>query len=228
MINETKKIVIRRLESDGQFHIYFPQTDIEGFQDADEYVKQHWSDESVHVSESDRVNVFNKSIVLDESGHIPESILSKAKRLQVKDFANFTELKAAQEQGNVAANEYIMVLDASDKEEHPHSGWEVVLATATESGIKFEAVSSSQMVDYAINLANVENGTTSTSQQIDELVSNDHTHANLEILNSLTDEKFEEIAKKKDMTPIKYGENAIALENAEGDMVFNVTGIITE
>ena len=34
------------------------------------------------------------------------------------------------------------------------------------------------------------------------------------------------LAKKGQMTAIKYGENADTLENKEGDMIYKVTGII--
>lgn len=229
MVVNPKNIVIRRLEEDNTFHVYFPQTLVEGFQDKEAVYKTHWTDMDVHVSNEDRVNVFNKSVVLDQDGHVPESILSKAQRLKVKDFANFAALKEAYTAKTVSNNEYVMVMDASDKPTNPHAGWEIaaVVAPAEEGGEPtFRAISTSQLVDYVVSANTIEGKYTSTKEQIDELVANDHTHANLAVLDTLTEDTFKQLAKKQDFQAIKYGENAIAMDNAEGDMIFNVTGVL--
>ena len=231
MVVNPRNIVIRRLEEDNTFHIYFPQTLVDGFQDKDEVYKTHWTDMNVHVSNEDRVNVFNKSIVLDQDGRVPESVLSKAQRLKVKDFANFAALKEAYAAKTVSDNEYVMVTDASDKPTDPHTGWEITaIIPPKETGGEptFRAISTSQLVDYVVSANTIEGRYTSTSEQIDALVANDHTHANLAVLDSLTEDTFKQLAKKQDFQAVKYGENAIAMDNAEGDMIFNVTGILAD
>nr|DAR84639.1 MAG TPA: hypothetical protein [Caudoviricetes sp.] len=231
MVVNPRNIVIRRLEEDNTFHIYFPQTLVEGFQDKDDVYKTHWTDMNVHVSNEDRVNVFNKSIVLDQDGRVPESVLSKAQRLKVKDFANFAALKEAYAAKTVSDNEYVMVTDASDKPTDPHTGWEItaIIPPKAEGGEPtFRAISTSQLVDYVVSANTIEGRYTSTSEQIDALVANDHTHANLAVLDTLTEDTFKQLAKKQDFQAVKYGENAIAMDNAEGDMIFNVTGILAD
>ena len=231
MVVNPRNIVIRRLEEDNTFHIYFPQTLVEGFQDKDDVYKTHWTDMNVHVSNEDRVNVFNKSVVLDQDGRVPENILSKAQRLKVKDFANFAALKEAYAAKTVSDNEYVMVTDASDKPTDPHTGWEITaIIPPKETGGEptFRAISTSQLVDYVVSANTIEGRYTSTSEQIDALVANDHTHANLAVLDSLTEDTFKQLAKKQDFQAVKYGENAIAMDNAEGDMIFNVTGILAD
>ena len=231
MVVNPRNIVIRRLEEDNTFHIYFPQTLVEGFQDKDDVYKTHWTDMNVHVSNEDRVNVFNKSVVLDQDGRVPENILSKAQRLKVKDFANFAALKEAYAAKTVSDNEYVMVTDASDKPTDPHTGWEItaIIPPKAEGGEPtFRAISTSQLVDYVVSANTIEGRYTSTSEQIDALVANDHTHANLAVLDTLTEDTFKQLAKKQDFQAVKYGENAIAMDNAEGDMIFNVTGILAD
>ena len=231
MVVNPRNIVIRRLEEDNTFHVYFPQTLVEGFQDKDDVYKTHWTDMNVHVSNEDRVNVFNKSIVLDQDGRVPESVLSKAQRLKVKDFANFAALKEAYAAKTVSDNEYVMVTDASDKPTDPHTGWEItaIIPPKAEGGEPtFRAISTSQLVDYVVSANTIEGRYTSTSEQIDALVANDHTHANLAVLDTLTEDTFKQLAKKQDFQAVKYGENAIAMDNAEGDMIFNVTGILAD
>lgn len=232
MANDIKNIIIRRLEDDNQFHVYFPQTIVDGFQgDNAEEVQEHFANSGVHLTNEDRVNVFNKAIVLDEKGLVPGSSLTKAKRMTVKDFANFTTLQAAVASGEAQVTEFVMVLDASDKAENPHAGWEIVLVEApTEEGgtATFKAINTSQFIDYAANVAKIENSYTSSNADVDAMVTNDHTHENLSLLNSLTEERFGDVAKKEDLTVVKYGENATTLDNAEGDMIFNVTGVIAE
>ena len=231
MVVNPRNIVIRRLEEDNTFHIYFPQTLVDGFQDKDDVYKTHWTDMNVHVSNEDRVNVFNKSVVLDQDGRVPENILSKAQRLKVKDFANFAALKEAYAAKTVSDNEYVMVTDASDKPTDPHTGWEItaIIPPKAEGGEPtFRAISTSQLVDYVVSANTIEGRYTSTSEQIDALVANDHTHANLAVLDTLTEDTFKQLAKKQDFQAVKYGENAIAMDNAEGDMIFNVTGILAD
>lgn len=228
MADYIKNIVIQRLEEDNQFHIYFPQTLVDGFVGDDaEAIAEHFGNADVHVTPEERANVFNKAIVLDEHGLIPGSSLTRAKRMVVKDFANFRALIAEVISGNVAAGEYVMVLDSSDKPSGGHEGWEIVLV-GSNGPEDFKTINTAQLIDYAVTAAKLKDGYTSTSEQIDQMVAQDHTHANLAVLNRLDDETVNKFAKKQDMTAVKYGENATTLENAEGDIVFNVTGVINE
>ena len=80
--------------------------------------------------------------------------------------------------------------------------------------------------DYVAQVEHVNGIYNSQHADVDAMVAKDHTHANLEVLNGLTEEKIAKLAKKQDNTIIKYGENADKLENKEGDIVYNVTGVI--
>ena len=171
-----------------------------------------------------RANVLNKALVLDEKGLVPDALLG-TKGVGLRDYANFAALKAAT---NVKVGEMVMVLDAQDNDDVAarHEGWEIVKVTGTPEAKTFETVSKAQLMDYVVHPDHINGMYTSSKEAIDAMVTNDHTHANMAVLNTLTEEKMNALAKKGQMTAIKYGENADTLENKEGDMIYKVTGII--
>ena len=223
MANDIKKIVIRRLESDNQYHVYYPQTTVDGLQD-NEATRAHFSNADIHLTADQRANVLNKALVLDEKGLVPDAMLG-TKGVGLRDYANFAALKAAT---NVKVGEMVMVLDAQDNDDVAarHEGWEIVKVTGTPEAKTFETVSKAQLMDYVVHPDHINGIYTSSKEAIDAMVTNDHTHANMAVLNTLTEEKMNALAKKGQMTAIKYGENADTLENKEGDMIYKVTGII--
>lgn len=223
MANDIKKIVIRRLESDNQYHVYYPQTTVDGLQD-NEATRAHFANADIHLTADQRVNVLNKALVLDEKGLVPDAMLG-TKGVGLRDYANFAALKAAT---NVKVGEMVMVLDAQDNDDVAarHEGWEIVKVTGTPEAKTFETVSKAQLMDYVVHPDHINGMYTSSKDDVDAMVTNDHTHANMAVLNTLTEEKLNALAKKGQMTAIKYGENADTLENKEGDMIYKVTGII--
>lgn len=223
MANDIKKIVIRRLESDNQYHVYYPQTTVDGLQD-NEATRAHFANADIHLTADQRANVLNKALVLDEKGLVPDAMLG-TKGVGLRDYANFAALKAAT---NVKVGEMVMVLDAQDNDDVAarHEGWEIVKVTGTPEAKTFETVSKAQLMDYVVHPDHINGMYTSSKEAIDAMVTNDHTHANMAVLNTLTEEKLNALAKKGQMTAIKYGENADTLENKEGDMIYKVTGII--
>lgn len=223
MANDIKKIVIRRLESDNQYHVYYPQTTVDGLQD-NEATRAHFANADIHLTADQRANVLNKALVLDEKGLVPDTMLG-TKGVGLRDYANFAALKAAT---NVKVGEMVMVLDAQDNDDVAarHEGWEIVKVTGTPEAKTFETVSKAQLMDYVVHPDHINGMYTSSKEAIDAMVTNDHTHANMAVLNTLTEEKMNALAKKGQMTAIKYGENADTLENKEGDMIYKVTGII--
>ena len=122
----------------------------------------------------------------------------------------------------------VMVLDAQDNDDVAarHEGWEIVRVTGTPEAKTFETVSKAQLMDYVVHPDHINGMYTSSKDDVDAMVANDHTHANMAVLNTLTEEKLNALAKKGQMTAIKYGENADTLENKEGDMIYKVTGVI--
>ena len=223
MANDIKKIVIRRLESDNQYHVYYPQTTVDGLQD-NEVTRAHFANADIHLTADQRANVLNKALVLDEKGLVPDEKLG-TKGVGLRDYANFAALKAAT---NVKVGEMVMVLDAQDNDDVAarHEGWEIVKVTGTPEAKTFETVSKAQLMDYVVHPDHINGMYTSSKDDVDAMVTNDHTHANMAVLNTLTEEKLNALAKKGQMTAIKYGENADTLENKEGDMIYKVTGII--
>lgn len=223
MANDIKKIVIRRLESDNQYHVYYPQTTVDGLQD-NEATRAHFANADIHLTADQRANVLNKALVLDEKGLVPDAMLG-TKGVGLRDYANFAALKAAT---NVKVGEMVMVLDAQDNDDVAarHEGWEIVKVTGTPEAKTFETVSKAQLMDYVVHPDHINGMYTSSKDDVDAMVANDHTHANMAVLNTLTEEKMNALAKKGQMTAIKYGENADTLENKEGDMIYKVTGII--
>lgn len=223
MANDIKKIVIRRLESDNQYHVYYPQTLVDGLQD-NEATRTHFANADIHLTADQRANVLNKALVLDEKGLVPDALLG-TKGVGLRDYANFAALKAAT---NVKVGEMVMVLDAQDNDDVAarHEGWEIVKVTGTPEAKTFETVSKAQLMDYVVHPDHINGMYTSSKDDVDAMVANDHTHANMAVLNTLTEEKMNALAKKGQMTAIKYGENADTLENKEGDMIYKVTGII--
>ena len=223
MANDIKKIVIRRLESDNQYHVYYPQTTVDGLQD-NEATRAHFANADIHLTADQRANVLNKALVLDEKGLVPDTMLG-TKGVGLRDYANFAALKAAT---NVKVGEMVMVLDAQDNDDVAarHEGWEIVKVTGTPEAKTFETVSKAQLMDYVVHPDHINGMYTSSKDDVDAMVTNDHTHANMAVLNTLTEEKLNALAKKGQMTAIKYGENADTLENKEGDMIYKVTGII--
>ena len=223
MANDIKKIVIRRLESDNQYHVYYPQTTVDGLQD-NEATRAHFANADIHLTADQRANVLNKALVLDEKGLVPDAMLG-TKGVGLRDYANFAALKAAT---NVKVGEMVMVLDAQDNDDVAarHEGWEIVKVTGTPEAKTFETVSKAQLMDYVVHPDHINGMYTSSKDDVDAMVTNDHTHANMTVLNTLTEEKLNALAKKGQMTAIKYGENADTLENKEGDMIYKVTGII--
>lgn len=223
MANDIKKIVIRRLESDNQYHVYYPQTTVDGLQD-NEATRAHFANADIHLTADQRANVLNKALVLDEKGLVPDAMLG-TKGVGLRDYANFAALKAAT---NVKVGEMVMVLDAQDNDDVAarHEGWEIVKVTGTPEAKTFETVSKAQLMDYVVHPDHINGMYTSSKEAIDAMVTNDHTHANMAVLNTLTEEKMNTLAKKGQMTAIKYGENADTLENKEGDMIYKVTGVI--
>lgn len=223
MANDIKKIVIRRLESDNQYHVYYPQTTVDGLQD-NEATRAHFANADIHLTADQRANVLNKALVLDEKGLVPDAMLG-TKGVGLRDYANFAALKAAT---NVKVGEMVMVLDAQDNDDVAarHEGWEIVKVTGTPEAKTFETVSKAQLMDYVVHPDHINGMYTSSKDDVDAMVTNDHTHANMAVLNTLTEEKLNALAKKGQMTAIKYGENADTLENKEGDMIYKVTGII--
>ena len=216
MANDIKKIVIRRLESDNQYHVYYPQTTVDGLQD-NEATRAHFANADIHLTADQRANVLNKALVLDEKGLVPDAMLG-TKGVGLRDYANFAALKAAT---NVKVGEMVMVLDAQDNDDVAarHEGWEIVKVTGTPEA-------KAQLMDYVVHPDHINGMYTSSKDDVDAMVTNDHTHANMAVLNTLTEEKLNTLAKKGQMTAIKYGENADTLENKEGDMIYKVTGII--
>lgn len=223
MANDIKKIVIRRLESDNQYHVYYPQTTVDGLQD-NEATRAHFANADIHLTADQRANVLNKALVLDEKGLVPDAMLG-TKGVGLRDYANFAALKAAT---NVKVGEMVMVLDAQDNDDVAarHEGWEIVKVTGTPEAKTFETVSKAQLMDYVVHPDHINGMYTSSKDDVDAMVTNDHIHANMAVLNTLTEEKLNALAKKGQMTAIKYGENADTLENKEGDMIYKVTGII--
>lgn len=223
MANDIKKIVIRRLESDNQYHVYYPQTTVDGLQD-NEATRAHFANADIHLTADQRANVLNKALVLDEKGLVPDEKLG-TKGVGLRDYANFAALKAAT---NVKVGEMVMVLDAQDNDDVAarHEGWEIVKVTGTPEAKTFETVSKAQLMDYVVHPDHINGMYTSSKDDVDAMVTNDHTHANMAVLNTLTEEKLNTLAKKGQMTAIKYGENADTLENKEGDMIYKVTGVI--
>lgn len=224
MAKEIKNIVIRRLEEDGLFHIYYPQTTAAGLQDKDINATGHYNDESIHLKPEERANVLNKGIILDSKGMIPDNMIG-SKGTGLRDYANFTELDMAMD---LKSGEMVMVMDASDnpKADARHTGWEIVRVEGSPRAKEYSTVSKAQLMDYVAQVEHVNGIYNSQHADVDAMVAKDHTHANLEVLNGLTEEKIAKLAKKQDNTIIKYGENADKLENKEGDIVYNVTGVI--
>lgn len=223
MANDIKKIVIRRLESDNQFHVYYPQTTVDGLQD-NEVTREHFANTNIHVTAEQRANVLNKGIVLDNKGLVPDTVMG-TKGVGLRDYANFTALKAA---ADVNVGEMVMVLDAQDNDDVSarHEGWEIVKVTGTADAKTYEFITKAQLMDYVVHSGSINGMYTSSKENVDAMVTNDHTHDNVALLNTLTDEKLNALAKKGQTGTIKYGENVDTLDNQEGDMVYKVTGII--
>lgn len=223
MANDIKKIVIRRLESDNQYHVYYPQTLVDGLQD-NEATREHFANADIHVTADQRANVLNKGLVLDEKGLVPDALMG-TKGVGLRDYANFTELKQA---FDLQSGEMVMVLDASDNDDVAarHTGWEIVRVEGSPRAKSYSTVTKAQLMDYVVHPDHVNGMYTSSKTDIDAMVANDHTHANLAVLNTLTEEKLNALAKKGQTGTIKYGENVDTLDNKEGDMVYKVTGVI--
>lgn len=223
MANDIKKIVIRRLESDNQYHVYYPQTLVDGLQD-NEATREHFANADIHVTADQRANVLNKGLVLDDKGLVPDTLMG-TKGVGLRDYANFAALKAA---ADVKVGEMVMVLDAQDNDDVAarHEGWEIVKVTGTPEAKTYEFITKAQLMDYVVHPDHINGMYTSSKADIDAMVANDHTHDNLAVLNTLTEEKMNALAKKGQTGTIKYGENVDTLDNKEGDMVYKVTGVI--
>lgn len=224
-MSDTKQnIVIRRLESDGTFHIYYPQTTVDAILTDKGDIKAHFADAIRHVTAAEKT-AMSKYLVLDANARVEDGKLMSGLAAVKKEFATIALRDADTAPVN---HELVMVLDATG-DTTVKSGWAVYRTTVVDvSGKKtasYEKVSEKESMDYQVSWDALSDKPTSTTAQIDGLVTNDHTHANKAMLDALTDESLKRAGTVDSQTNISYGATADA--NAkQGDMFYQVTGTV--
>ena len=227
MSDTTQNIIIRRLQANGQFEIYYPQTLADAVLTKDGNIKSHFTDAVAHVTTADKT-LLGTVLSLDASGNIDPKALGGASRNVTKEFATI----AARDADTAPADgAMVMVVDATG-DTTVKSGWAMYRTVITAGVAAYVKFAEKTAMDYLVKWDALEGKPTSTPTAIDQLVTDAHQHgttvdglfnSNKALLDSLTDTKLQSLGSKDSTAAIDYG-TTMPASAATGDMFYQVTG----
>ena len=207
-----KNIVLRRFNGTG-FDISFPKT-IVGQVDG---LKEHIEDLAKHVTASEKT-LFKRYAILDVNTMIDTTNLNKNMIAINREYATIDAILA--DIANIPINGLAMVLDAT-KDITVQSGWAIYRKIGTNADItSLQKISEKEQMDIIWSINDIKDKYTSTSTQVDGIVTNDHTHTNKAMLDALTDNRLSIKAEDVDNIITTDDSKISSLVANTNDMIF--------
>ena len=246
---DTKRLITwQRVAADGQsYDILYPRTVASQvfYDEANNLtVADHITDAAhIHLTATERTaldntNSGNGYLKLDASGYVPSANLNPAHIAIHTEFADITALLAA-DPDDIAIGQVVMVLDASaDPTVSTSSTWAIYRRKANTTVLttldSWQKIAEQESLDVVVQWDNIQGKPSSTPAQIDQAVTDDHTHTNKAVLDELADTgtaqapvleyKGEALAFSKDNTTFTLVETGGTVPAAStlkvGDFVF--------
>ena len=196
---DTKRLItIQRVAANGtDYDIYYPRTvasQVYYDETNNLTVADHITDTAqIHLTATERTaltnfNQANGFAKVESTGYLPNSIINPSVLAITTEFANIAAMLASTD---VPAGQLVWVTDASG-DTTVTSGW-AVYRKKVGVGIDYttldgwQKVAEAESLDVVVSWDNIQGKPTSTPAQIDQAVTDDHTHANKAALDELAD-----------------------------------------
>ena len=196
---DTKRLItIQRVAANGtDYDIYYPRTvasQVYYDETNNLTVADHITDTAqIHLTATERTaltnfNQANGFAKVESTGYLPNSIINPSVLAITTEFANIAAMLASTD---VPAGQLVWVTDASG-DTTVTSGW-AVYRKKVGVGIDYttldgwQKVAEAESLDVVVSWDNIQGKPTSTPAQIDQAVTDDHTHANKATLDELAD-----------------------------------------
>jgi hypothetical protein len=247
-INTQKLITLTRVNADKSVTAYYPKTVSSQVYLTDTLtVKDHVDNTNIHLSAAERLmftnmNQANGLVQLDSNGFVPTSNINPAVLAITTEFADIAAMLAST---GVEPGQLVWVNDAS-ADTTVTSGW-AIYRKRVGTGIDYTEltgwtkVAEAESLDVVVQWDNIQGKPSSTPAQIDQAVTDDHTHANKSALDDLADAttgtapdevvgltyKGEAVAFQSEVSHLALATEAnvdtVAAGMAENDIIFVVT-----
>lgn len=194
----TKRLVtLQRVTGSNAADIFYPKT-VAGqvYINAEETatLADHIADSNLHITATERgyltnARTANGVAILDANGFVPVSNLNPSVLAITKEFADVAAM-LTDAGASVEAGQLVMVIDAST-DPTVTSGW-AIYRKRTGTGIDYtqlagwQKIAESESLDVTVTWDNIQGKPSSTPAQIDQAVTDDHTHANKATLDLIT------------------------------------------
>jgi hypothetical protein len=188
-----KLITMTRVNSTGALEIFYPKTVAQNvYINSTTKVSDHVVDTNLHITAAERTaltnyNQANGFAKLDANGFVPTANINPSILAITTEFADITAMLASTD---VEAGQLVWVNDAS-ADTTVTSGW-AIYRKKVGVGIDYTQltgwtkVSEAEMLDVTVTWASIDGKPTSTPAEIDQAVTDDHTHANKATLDLIT------------------------------------------
>jgi hypothetical protein len=243
-----KLITMTRVNSAGQLEIFYPKTVAQNvFINSTTKVSDHVVDTNLHITAAERTaltnyNQANGFAKLDANGFVPTANINPSILAITTEFANIAAMLASTD---VEAGQLVWVNDASD-DTTVTSGW-AIYRKKVGVGIDYTQlagwtkVSEAEQLDVVVTWDSIQGKPTSTPAQIDQAVTDDHTHANkaqldligFDATTSRPTYNSNLLAYRADVSKVVVADEAdaatVVATNSlvEGDQVYLVGGTVT-
>ena len=180
-----KLITMTRVNAAGQLEIFYPKTVAQNvYIDSTTKVSDHVVDTNLHITAAERTaltnyNQANGFAKLDANGFVPTANINPSILAITTEFADIAAMLAST---TVEAGQLVWVNDAST-DPTVTSGW-AIYRKKVGVGIDYTQlagwtkVSEAEQLDVVVTWDSIQGKPTSTPAQIDQAVTDDHTHAN--------------------------------------------------
>lgn len=243
-INTHKLITLTRVNVDKSVSAYYPKTVAsQVFVTANTTVYDHVTNTNIHLSAAERamftnLNQANGLVQLDANGFVPTSNINPAVLAITTEFANIAAMLASTD---VEPGQLVWVNDATG-DTTVTSGWAIYRKRV---GVSIDytqltgwtKVAESEGLDVVVQWNNIQGKPSATPAQIDQAVTDDHTHTNKAALDLLADTSTggvtglsfngEAVAFQSEVSHLALATEAnvdtVAAGMAENDIIFVVT-----
>lgn len=191
-----KLITMTRVNGTGALEIFYPKTVAQNvYIDATTKVSDHVVDTNLHITAAERTaltnyNQANGFAKLDSNGFVPTANINPAILAITTEFADIAGMLAST---GVEQGQLVWVNDAS-ADTTVGSGWAIYRKKVDTDPASLDytqltswtKVSEAEMLDVVVTWDSISGKPSSTPAQIDQAVTDDHTHANKATLDLIT------------------------------------------
>ena len=204
-------ITMQRVNADKSLTVFYPKTIAsQVYINANTTLADHVTDTDVHLLPTERTaltntNSANGYVKLDANGLVPTGMINPSVLAINRQYNNIAGLLAANA-NDVVEGQLVMVVDAS-ADSTVTSGWAIYRRLVGSSDLtqlsSWQKIAEAESIDVTVTWDSISGKPNNTAAEIEQAVTDDHTHANKEVLDLIT----------YDTAGLKYNGNLIAFDS---------------